>query len=334
LGDEKLMKKTTTLFMAIFLILTFTSFTLAEPGNGQGVGNPKGNAYGINGKPAIENPCEPPIEIPGKPPIEKPGKPVKPDLKRNININKPNFNNTIDNNITNAPTATAGSFLNNEQNIDVNAAVSNDQTVNAPVNNEQTVNIEAPDMGAGRDFAIPANISYPGLVPYFGEGMDGHRFISISALLMYNDVWKVEDAHNMLKGFTGKKDVQIRNFISMKDVTPTNIVKFITKPSDNNLTPVAIGTVAAKNGKSISADVLAKIIVAASERGATHIQILAEGKNRSIVASGWGIGFHGTQSQLHDSENSRGSVGSGGTGYSTGKSGYEDYPWIQFFLLK
>lgn len=306
------MKKIFTSILAMFLVLTFATFTMAEPG--------KEKAYGIN-KPKLKNTID------------------EPNINKNINAT------------TSSATATAGSFLNNDLDIGVfnpvNVStpvyndldigvfnpVSNEQTVNTPVNNE--INIEASDLSAGRDFAIPGHVNYPGLVPYFGESTDGHRFISVTTLLMYNDVWRVEDARNMLKGFKGKKDIQIRNMIHTKDVVKTDIVKFITKPANgSNLVPIAIGSVAAMNGKSISADVLAKIIVAASERGATHIQILAEGKNRNIVASGWGIGFNATHSQLHESDNSRGSVGSGGTGYSTGKSGYEDYPWIQFFLLK
>lgn len=197
---------------------------------------------------------------------------------------------------------------------------------------------EAADLSQGRGFAIPGEMVFPGTPGYFGEATPGHRFIPLNKLLRFTTMWDAKKAANMLNGRTGNKDVQIRDLYAKYDTPAADIVYCsIASPEDLGATAIdqmSIGTVAAENRKSISADVLATAIVAASERGANFILFMAEGVNREVDAQGFGIGFNFTKATLAGGDNDTSNVGSGGLGYSRGWAGYIDYPWMQFTFLK
>jgi hypothetical protein len=203
--------------------------------------------------------------------------------------------------------------------------------------NNLSITSEAANLNDGRGFVIPGEINFPGTPGYFGEATPGHRFIPLTKLFMYTTAWDANSAREMLKGQTGQKDVQIRDLVATKGTAPADVVYCSIVCPDKaivgGIQQVSIGTVAATNRKSISADVLAKAIVAASERGANYIQFMAEGVNREVDASGWGIGFNATTASMH-SDNDKSSVATGGMGYSRGWAGYIDYPWLQFTFLK
>jgi hypothetical protein len=199
-------------------------------------------------------------------------------------------------------------------------------------------NYQASDLNGGRGFAIPGQMLFPGTPGYYGAATPGHRFIPLSKLLMYTTAWKVSAAKNMLKGRTGSKDIEIRDLMADTKTKPTDIVYCsILSPVRNGGevdAQISIGTIAATGGKSISADVFAEAIVKASERGANYIQFMAEGVNREVNASGFGIGFNTTQAQIYSGDNSKSNISTGGFGYSHGWAGYIDYPWLQFTFLK
>jgi hypothetical protein len=209
--------------------------------------------------------------------------------------------------------------------------------VNAPLYQDNRT-IEAADLNTGRGFAIPGETIFPGTPGYYGEATPGHRFIPLKKLLMFDTVWDAKKAAAMLHGPTGKKDIQIRYMMVDKDTEPAHMVMCsIAMPAAVGATAteqIAIGTVAATNRKSISADVLATAIVKAADRGANYIMFMAEGVNREIDAQGFGIGFNTTQAQIYSGDNSKSNVSSGGLGYSRGWSGYIDYPWLQFTFLR
>lgn len=199
-------------------------------------------------------------------------------------------------------------------------------------------NYQASNLNGGRNFAIPGEMLFPGTPGYYGASTPGHRFIPLNKLLMYTTAWSVNAAKNMLSHSTGSKDIEIRDLIATSKTVPSKIVYCsILRPDANGATveeQVSIGTIAATGGKSISADVLAKAIVEASVRGANYIQFMAEGVNREVSASGFGIGFNTTQAQIYSGDNSKSNVSTGGFGYSHGWAGYIDYPWLQFTFLK
>jgi hypothetical protein len=197
---------------------------------------------------------------------------------------------------------------------------------------------EAADLSKGRGFAIPGEIIFPGTPSYFGEATPGHRFIPLNKLLMFTTVWDANKAANMLNGRTGNKDVQLRDlYADLGTVKADKVYCSIVKPQElgaSAVDQVSIGTIAATNRKSISADVLATAIVAAAERGANYIMFMAEGVNREVDAQGFGIGLNYTKATLNGSDNDSSGVASGGLGYSRGWAGYIDYPWLQFTILK
>lgn len=203
--------------------------------------------------------------------------------------------------------------------------------------NNLSITSESANLNDGRGFVIPGEINFPGTPGYFGEATPGHRFIPLTKLFMYTTAWDANSAREMLKGQTGNKDVQIRDLVATKDSMPADIVYCSIACPDRavvgGIQQISIGTVAATNRKSISADVLAKAIVAASDRGANYIQFMAEGVNREVDASGWGIGFNATTAGMH-SDSDKSSVATGGMGYSRGWAGYIDYPWMQFTFLR
>jgi hypothetical protein len=200
-----------------------------------------------------------------------------------------------------------------------------------------TYNSQASDMARGRGFVVPGAAVFPGTPGYFGQATPGHRFIPLAKLLMYNTVWDADAARNMLKGRTGGKDLEIRDLMATDKTQAANKVYCsITNPKDlgaTSITQMSIGTVASTGDKSISADDLAAAIVAAADRGCNYIQFFAEGVNRQVQASGWGIGFSTTQAQLYSSNYSKSNVTTGGFGYSSGHAGYVDLPWLQFTFL-
>jgi|GEM_PF-3510762 len=219
--------------------------------------------------------------------------------------------------------------------INGNVSPQQDMTFEAPLIQDNSVH-QASDLARGRGFVVPGEIIFPGTPGYFGEVIPGHRFIPLNKLLMYTTSWNVEAARNMLKGETGHKDVEIRDLIITKNNKSTNTIycSIIRPDAGNVIEQISIGTIAATNKKSISADVLASAIVAASDRGANYIQFMAEGVNREVDASGWGIGFNTTQAQVYSGDNGKSNVSSAGMGYSRGWSGYIDYPWMQFTFLR
>jgi len=197
---------------------------------------------------------------------------------------------------------------------------------------------DASDLNDGRGFAIPGEVIFPGTPGYYGEATPGHRFIPLKKLLMFTTVWNVDAARNMLAGRTGNKDVQIRDLLAKDgDETAKLVYCSIERPSAlgaDTADQASIGTIAATNRKSISADVLAKAIVEAADRNANFIMFMAEGVNREVDAQGWGIGFNTTQAQIYSGGNDKSNVSSGGMGYSRGWAGYIDYPWLQFTYLR
>jgi len=193
-------------------------------------------------------------------------------------------------------------------------------------NNNQT--FEAGD----RAYPIGIGVNYPQLPGYFGDNnKPGHQFIKLDHLMMYTTEWKVSDAKEMLSGSGFDINAEIAPLVKMvksEDYSKTIIcVKKAFDPDKFEVTQLAFGTVNATNKAGISAHDLARALIVSSKYGATHIQFLGEGTNTELGSTGWGIGLSYTKA-------SSDSISSGGTGYSTGWSGYSNLPWQQFVALK
>lgn len=184
-----------------------------------------------------------------------------------------------------------------------------------------------------RPFAYQGQVQYAVLPGYFGENSKpGHQFISLQQLMMYTTEWSVEDAKTMLKdGTRGSVNLNISPLVAKVPVEERSVsvicIGDILDKEKYDVQVLAVGTVNATNKRATSAKDLATAIKTASEYGATHIQFLGQGTNTELSSSGWGIGFNFTKAT--DS-----TVSTGGTGFSTGYSGYDNLPWQQFMLLK
>lgn len=66
---------------------------------------------------------------------------------------------------------------------------------------------------------------------------------------------------------------------------------------------------------------------------ATSLLITGQGATKQLKTKGWGIGISHSTSTISDSQ-STGTVSSGGTGYSTGKAGNVEYPWLQLAIIE
>lgn len=93
--------------------------------------------------------------------------------------------------------------------------------------------------------------------------------------------------------------------------------------------PMAIVTIRSDSaGKINSAMLAAKIAAYAKSIYANKIVFISEGSIRQLSSWGLGIGFNTVQSRVDSDPNGYGSVGSGGTGWSWGKSHYLHMPFI------
>ena len=207
-----------------------------------------------------------------------------------------------------------------------NASSNSGATAAGTANNNQT--FEAGD----RAFPIGLGQNYPALPGYFGDNnKPGHQFISLAKLMMYTTEWQVADAKLMLSNSQTKVNIDIAPLVKMvKSEDYSKSIICTKKAFDTNkfkVTQLAFGTVNSTNKEANSGHDLAAVLKLAAQYGATHVQFLGEGTNTELSSSGWGIGISYTKASAD-------SISSGGTGFSTGWSGYSNLPWQQFIILK
>ena len=171
---------------------------------------------------------------------------------------------------------------------------------------------------------------------YFGDDMPGHEFIPLKKLIMFTTVWDVQQAKNMLKGYTGTKDVEVRSLLAANaNIAETNkIYVSIIGPASKNIEQVAFATVSATSKYAISADVFARMIVEASKVGANYEMFMAEGVDKTIASWGVGIGFSHTNADLKGGGNGSSGTSVAGAGATYGEARYEKRPWLQATFLK
>jgi hypothetical protein len=200
---------------------------------------------------------------------------------------------------------------------------------------ELVINNPATDLKQGRGFAIPGEVLFPGTPGYFGDDTPGHEFIPLAKLTQFITVWDVAAAKNMLKGYTGSKDVEVRALMATDKTEVTDkIYVSITKPAAKDIQLRAFATVASTSKYSISADVFAKMLVEASANGANYVMFLAEGVDKTIVSWGAGIGATHTNSDLKGDGNGSAGTSVFGAGLTYGEARYQKRPWMQADYLR
>ncbi len=193
-----------------------------------------------------------------------------------------------------------------------------------------------------RDFPIPGSVVFPMTPGYFGPSTPSHNFIPLSKLTMYSIVWNYDEIENMIEdkgGWTKNSglDVQIRHLVKNTNENKDENEKVFTtttKPKNaSSIKQLAFATAVITDDHKISPDVFARLLKECHDAGGNVIHFLAEGIDRKMRASGWGIGINNSTAVMSNGQG-LGNVAVGGTGYSNGTSGYIDRPWLQAIFLK
>jgi hypothetical protein len=192
--------------------------------------------------------------------------------------------------------------------------------------------------GSGyRGFPIGPQMTYPGLPTYFNGPTDGASVTNLEDFLMYGNVWDIAT----LEAMAGTGSASDFLSIGYKVVTvaecptaaqPEKVKALLKKQVKGVYKRVATITVKASNLNTTSEKLLAIAGLEAAKYGASEIHIIDAGKHRVMTGEGWGIGIYYYAAGLSASESS-GQMGGGGTGYSTGESGYQDKPWIKVIAV-
>ena len=148
------------------------------------------------------------------------------------------------------------------------------------------------------------------------------------------------------KGWGGI-DAEVRAYVDRDAVQnkAESIIVTATQPKDYvSIEEVGLADVAVTNNSNLSVDAFAKVLAEAQELAditpsdpnnevKVVVQFLAEGVLRKMHATGWGIGISFTGATMSTGQK-LGTMSTGGTGWSTGTSGYIDRPWLQALVLK
>jgi hypothetical protein len=189
-----------------------------------------------------------------------------------------------------------------------------------------------------RAFVNQGGVGYGHVINYYGKPLPTSQFRPVETLLEYGYVYNETALRSILK--KGKKvlhELEVVNGPSrVARAKPQKgeerYIKIIatTKKQEGHKV-IGYCTSEAENRKTSMLEVMAAAALDALEEGADVLQIIAQGASRDTIASGWGIGLSYTSASI-DSDS--GSVGSGGTGYSSAWAGMRDKPWIQANALK
>ena len=192
---------------------------------------------------------------------------------------------------------------------------------------EATVNTNAKGY---RGFPNGIQMTYPGMPVYLNGPTDGPSVTDLEVFLMYGNVFDTATLNAM------RQDASLKVTTSAEcpkvEVATETVKALMKKQVNGKFKRVATITVKAKNLDTTSEKLLAAAALEAASFGATEIHVVDAGKLRVMKGSGWGIGFYYYAAGISASESS-GQMGGGGTGYSTGESGYQDKPWIKVIAV-
>jgi len=230
----------------------------------------------------------------------------------------------LDDNSTNANANVTG----------VNAGATSNNYVTFPESKDLTTT----DINAKgyRGFPIGPQMTYPGFPTYFNGATDGASVTNLEDFLTYGNVWDIATLEAMASGgvfdfiASGYKVVTVAE--CPEGAQPEKVKALLKKQVNGKYKRVATITVKATNLNTTSERLLARAALEGAKYGASEIHIIDSGKHRVMTGEGWGIGIYYYAAGLSASESS-GQMGGGGTGYSTGESGYQDKPWIKVIAV-
>jgi len=205
--------------------------------------------------------------------------------------------------------------------------------------------------GINRQFPIPGQVLFPIAPSYFGAPTPGNQFIPLAKITQYTTEWNMSKVGFILKDKSGwfgdGMDPEVRAYVDRDNVNALadKIIVTATQPANaTSIEEAGIAEVVITNDSGLSVDAFAKILEEAQKLVDTTpsdeahqvkvvVQFLAEGVLRKMHATGFGIGLSFTGATM-GTDQKVGTISTGGTGWSTGTSGYKDRPWLQAIVLK
>lgn len=187
-----------------------------------------------------------------------------------------------------------------------------------------------------RGFPNGIQMTYPMAPTYLNGPTEGASVTNLEDWLKYGNVFDLATLENLTCRTTapgalriGYKTITVTQVPKVEDSAKPEKVKVLLKNQVNGVyRRVATITVKATNLDVTSEKLLAAAALEAAAYGASEIHVLDAGMHRVMKGSGWGIGAYYYAANLNSAE-SAGGMGGGGTGYSTGESGYQDKPWVK-----
>jgi len=186
-----------------------------------------------------------------------------------------------------------------------------------------------------RGFAESGAVPIPGSPSYFGVATPGSSFQNVETIVIYKNVFTLDEIKGMAKSSFGSK-VIVTPLVDEPAETSDTIQVIIGKDYKSKVAAARLLgyiTVKATGDNTVSVEDLGDAMLAAQKIGANAVHVTAEGVERVMKAFGWGIGLSYTRATIADDETS-GGVAAGGMGISGGSAKYLDRPWLQLFALK
>ena len=193
-----------------------------------------------------------------------------------------------------------------------------------------------------RGYAIPAEVNFGPVLPYYGKQNPSAGMQSVENFLMYTYIFSEGALENILSGDfeigprgefkVVDQDIELAKADQdgvrwIKIVIHTDLKGNIAKYPDADQL-VGYVTAEATSKKTTMIEVMARAALDALQNGCNVLQLTAQGAVTDVFASGWGIGIHTSQARISDGQGDS-NVSSGGTGYSSAQAGSRYLPWLQ-----
>jgi hypothetical protein len=189
-----------------------------------------------------------------------------------------------------------------------------------------------------RQFPNAAEITYPGMPSYFGETPGRPLFQPVEDLLKYRPYWfTVADLQQLIASDNMK--VTVTSHYGLEMIDDAKMVKVLRNgelkaaEKENRIMKTCTVLVRAKDLEADSATCFYQALLTAAKNKANAVVISGEGTVRKVVTKGWGIGVNTSGATLNGN-GELGTITSGGTGWSKGKAGNVDLPWIRIHGVK
>lgn len=195
------------------------------------------------------------------------------------------------------------------------------------------VTVEGDTVNVPRSFATGVEMTFPNLGTHYGPDAADGSVLPLPAILSIKPTW----TRATLKANLSHTDMKMRSraFVPRLRGKGNSLDTIEVKVGlpDPAAKLVGITVVEADDIYTTNLELMSQAALdALSMTSADTVYIVIDGASRVTKASGWGVGFNQTVSSVAGGDARNAGVSTGGTGYSSGKAGYRQVPWIQVFV--